>query len=123
MLKLVTVVLQVPKKKILHYYCTIIVIALLPLLLLHCVCLILSMLLMQLFDQDPCTLPSLYPLLQASPRIGAGRLSHDHRGDYFSESFSLLENPFSPSFSGSVTTSFGYGMDHSFVDKVLLCMQ
>ncbi|KAL3152892.1 hypothetical protein ABBQ38_012199 [Trebouxia sp. C0009 RCD-2024] len=54
---------------------------------------------------------------QASPRIGTGRLSHDHRGDYFSESFSLLENPFSPSFSGSVTTSFGYGMDHCFVDK------
>ncbi|KAL3136282.1 hypothetical protein ABBQ32_007289 [Trebouxia sp. C0010 RCD-2024] len=62
-------------------------------------------------------LPPAVSESQASPRIGAGRLSHDHRGDYFSESFSLLENPFSPSFSGSVTTSFGYGMDHSFVDK------
>ncbi|KAL3136280.1 hypothetical protein ABBQ32_007287 [Trebouxia sp. C0010 RCD-2024] len=63
-------------------------------------------------------LPPAVSVSQVSPRIGAGRLSHDHRGDYFSESFSLRQNPFSHSFSGSITTSCGSGMDHSFVDKV-----
>ena len=45
-------------------------------------------------------------MLQASPspRIAAGRL-RDHRGDYFSEGL-FVENPYSPSFSGSFTTSF-----------------
>ena len=56
-----------------------------------------------------------------SPRIRAGRLSVDNRGDNFPESFRLLENPYIPSLSESFTSSFGQGMDYSFVDQVLIC--
>ena len=52
-------------------------------------------------------------MLQAisSPRIAAGRL-RDHRGDYFSDCLLVEDNPYSPSFSGSFTTSFSPGVMH-----------
>ena len=51
-------------------------------------------------------------MLQASssPRIAAGRL-RDHRGDYFSEGL-FVDNPYSPSFSGSFTSSFSPVVTH-----------
>ena len=51
-------------------------------------------------------------LLQGSPRIAAGGL-RDHRGDYFSESPLVVDNPYSPSFSGSFTSSFSPGVSRN----------